>query len=289
MADQLLFNRKVRVTIATPVKGDFATISTDIVEIEDMRAQFKVDKGLGKDPNQCEVIVTNLSPARRAQVQTQGGKFILQAGYESGIRQLFIGDIRTIEHMRDGPNWHTRVTSGDGERAFRFARVNESFKGGIPVSEVVNALAGAMGLGLGNLSLVASSLSGQYVNGFSAFGSAARELTRVLSGQGLSWSVQDGELLVLRDDQDTGVVIPDLSPSTGLIGSPEFGAAEKNKGPVLKFKTLLDGRVKAGGRVKVTSARYSGEVRVTKFTHTGDTAGGDWYTTIEGEPLGGST
>jgi hypothetical protein len=287
MTDQLLFNRKIRVTIATPIKGDFAAVSTNVVEIENLRVQFKVDKGLGKEPNQCEVVVTNLSPERRAQVQTRGGKFILQAGYESGIRQLFIGDIRTLDHLRDGPNWHTKISSGDGERAFRFARVNESFKGGVTVGDVVNVLASALGLGLGNVPLVVDQLSAQYVNGFSAFGSASRELTRVLSGQKLSWSVQDGELLILRDNEDTGRMIPDLSPSSGLIGSPEFGAAEKNKGPVVKFKSLLDGRIKPGGRVKLNSLRYTGEVRVTKLSHSGDTAGGDWYTACEGEPLGG--
>jgi len=91
----------------------------------------------------------------------------------------------------------------------------------------------------------------------------------------------------LRDNEDTGRMIPELSPSSGLIGSPEFGAAEKNKGPVVKFKSLLDGRIKPGGRVKLNSLRYTGEVRVTKLSHSGDTAGGDWYTACEGEPLGG--
>lgn len=284
MAD-LLFNRKVKVTIASPVKEDFKSISVDVLEVEDLRVQFKVDKTTGKEPNTAEVIISNLCSERRANIQKAGGKFILQAGYDSGVGQLFIGDIRNVDHRRDGANWHTFIKSGDGERAFRFARVNETFRAGTSAGDIVLRLATLLGVGTGNASLVAGSLVAQYVNGFTSFGSVAAELERVLTAHGITWSIQDGELQLVRSTDVGALLIPDLSPDTGLIGSPEFGAADKNKGTVIKAKSLIQPRIAPGGRVRLNSERYKGEVKVTKVSHDGDTAGGNWYTSFEGVPL----
>jgi hypothetical protein len=286
MAQILQFDRRVHLTLALPVARSFDTISANVVEIEDLRVEFKVEKSLGKEPNTAEVIVDNLSPARRGQLtQTANGKFILKAGYAEGTAQVFVGDIRQVEHARDGANWRTRITSGDGERAFRFARVNESFRGGTPVVDVVSKLATAMGLASGNVLQAMTGLTVQYVNGYSSFGSVARELTRVLEAHGFSWSIQDGALQVLKDSQHTGVLIPNLTPSSGLIGSPEWNQGDKKKGPFLSARCLLQPRIAPGGLVHLESERYKCDVRVTKVTHTGDTHGQEWYSSFEGKAL----
>lgn len=284
MADNgLLFGRKVRVTVATKVAEDYKSIAADVIEIEDLRVAFKVTKTRGKEPNTAEVTITNLSPTRRASLQVKGVKFILQAGYAgTGIAQLFVGDARTIDHVRDGANWHTVIKSGDGERAFRFARVKESFAPGSPLSDIVNRIASKMGLGLGNLKKQSASISGQYESGYTAFGPTSRELDKVLTAAGYDWSIQDNELLILKPEQVSGIQVPDLGPDSGLIGSLEFGAPEKKGGrPLLKGKCLLRGEMKPGGQVNVRSERHNGPIKLLKIEHTGDTEGGDWYTSFE--------
>ena len=289
MAEILQYDRRIKLLVALPVATSFSEISVNTIEITQMRVQFKVEKSLGKDPNKAEVSISNLSAESRCKLsKTKNGKFILQAGYVQGTGQLFIGDIRQVDHIQDGPSWYTRLTSGDGERSFRFARVKESFKAGTPVADVISKLATASGLATGNLSLALTGLTTQYVNGYTSFGSVARELTRVLNSVGLDWSIQDGELQFLRTDQDVGLLIPDLTPDTGLIGSPEFNYDEKSKGFLLKAKCLLQPRIKPGGRVHITSERYKGDVKVKKVVHTGDTHGQEWYSELEALPIGGT-
>lgn len=281
----LLFKRRARVTFAMPVKQDFKSISADVLEVEGLHIQFTVNKSLGKEPNTASVVVRNLTRDHRARMQQAGGKFMLQGGYDATIAQLFIGDVRSVDNKRDGADWVTTIESGDGERAFNFGRVNESFKGGALGSDVLNKIVGAMGVNLGNMVTAEKILGGRvYSQGYSAYGPAARELDRLLEPVGLSWSIQDGELQILGDKESATLLIPDISAGSGLVGSPEFGVAEKNKGAVIKVKCLLNPRMRPGGKFRLRSARYDGDVRIIKLTHNGDNESGDWYTSVEGEP-----
>lgn len=286
MADDLLFKRLVRVTIATKVAEDYQSVTSDVVEVEDLRVAFKVVKTGKKEPNTAEVTISNLSPTRRASLQQKGVKFILQAGYEgTGIAQIFVGDARTVDHKRNGANWDTVIKSGDGERAYNFARVSESFSAGSPVSDVVNRIAGSLGLGLGNLKSQLAGMTGTYDNGYAAHGPASRELDKVLRAAGYEWSIQDGEIFAHKPEAPGAILVPDLSPETGLIGSPEYGSPDKKtKRAPLKIRCLLNPGIKIGGQVYIRSERHNGPVTVKKIEHTGDTAGGDWYTDFEGQP-----
>lgn len=282
---QLLYQRLASVTVAVPVPKSFSQTGAVALTVTDLRVSFNVKKTSKKEPNKAEVVITNLNSDHRALLQTKGGKFILQAGYAStGTQQLFVGDVRDVAHVREGADWNTTLHSGDGERAYRFARTKQSFKANTAQSDVLNALATEMGVDPGNLGSVTEAAQ-KYANGFSSHGVAQRELDRILSSLGYTWSIQDGAISVLKYGATLQGLVPLWSVDTGLIGSPEFGAAEKNKGPQVKAKHLLDANVRIGGQVKLQSVRFNGAVRVTELTHTGDTFGGDWYTEIEGVPL----
>lgn len=283
---QQLFNRQVECRFAVPVK-DYQTQGQLVLTVTDLRVQFKVHKTSKKEPNKAEIVVTNLNKAHRALLQQQGGKFILLAGYQStGVEQLFVGDIRNVSHVREGADWNTEIHSGDGERAYRWSRINAGYKAGTPVTGVVQDLANALGVDKGNLAIALSALTGiQFSSGYAAHGPVQKELDRILKSQGYTWSIQDGAISVLQNGQTLPGFVPVLGPDTGLVGSPEFGAAEANKGPQLKFKCLLMPKLKPGSQVQLNSARFKGQVRLTEVTHSGDTWGGDWYSECESEPL----
>ncbi len=279
-----LFRRRVSLVISAPVKG-FAENGVLVVEITELRVSFKVKKTSGKTPNTAEVTIVNLNAERRAQLQEKGGKFSLQAGYSNLVQQIFTGDIRDVSHIRNGANWNTLIHSGDGERAYRWSRINETFKAGTLVKDALHSVVKSMGVNKGNVDAVLDTMTAQYVNGIALHGSSQVELDRILRAQGYEWSIQDGALQVLKTEQTTSILIPDIGPDSGLIGSPEFGADEKTKGPKLKAKCLLEPRVHVGGRVHLTSERFNGDVRITELEHTGDTISGEWCTSFEGEPL----
>lgn len=293
MVNDFLFARAYRLTIANQVGSDYKTVTTDVTEIENLRVAFKVVKTGGKEPNTCEVTITNLAESRRKALQKKGVKFILQAGYASaGIGQLFIGDVRTVDNVREGASWNTVLKCGDGERAFAHARVSESFGPGVKIPEVVKTVAKKLGLGLGNLEKQAPAMTGEFVQGYVAHGPASRELDRALAAAGYEWSIQDEQLLVLKRGDSSGVQVPDLSPSSGLVGSPEFGSPEsihkqdkKTGKPLIKVRSLINAKIKIGSQVVLRCARHNGPVLVKKLEHVGDTAGGDWYTNFEAQVL----
>lgn len=288
-----LVDRRCRLTVAVPVStpNDFKNTTTDVIEIAGgvsddrlaagMRIQFKIIKTLKKEPNSCEIIVTNLAPKTRASLQQKGVKVLLEAGYrDTGVFRVFSGDVRTVDHTRNGPDWETVLHLGDGERAWNFARVSESFGPDTSASDVIRKLVDKLGLKSGNVDKRTSQVTKKFGHGFTAHGATAAVLDQVVRSIGLNWSVQDGEFQLLGPDEVLDLPVPEITPTSGLVGSPEMGSPTKKGKPALvKFKALLT-PTKPGSKVKLKSERYDSYVRVESCTFTGDTHGGDWYTEI---------
>lgn len=272
-AGDRLLGRRVRVIMGS-------------VLFEDLHVSFKVKKTSGKEPNECELKVFNLAESTRAGMK-KGTKLILEAGYETTLAQIFAGDARQVDHERDGPNWVTTFKCGDGERAYRWARVNDSFKAGTSRFAVVQRVADQMGLDAREaLATVQQYASDQFAAGFTAWGKASTVLDRLLSGTGLVWSIQDGKLQILPRGgvaKDAAVL---LKFDTGLLGTPTLNTPNNAGEPsTLKALSLLQPNLKPGGKVRIESTSLKGNFRITTVTHSGDVAGGDWQSEIEGTPL----
>lgn len=265
--------------------GRVCSVIVDGVKVDGLRCVFRVSKSLTKDPNTLDLKIYNLSERTRAGMKSKGAPVIVSAGYAENAGVIFSGDTRTIDHGRDGADWVTHVQCGDGERAYQFARFTESFAPGTAVTDVIMAAAKKTGLNLGNL--VATMNTGDrglshFKHGYAAHGRACAELDKLLASVGLTWSIQDGAIQVLKGGAPAQGFATLLSPETGMIGSPDHGTPDKKGKPsVLKVKTLLQPQIRCGGRVEVRSSGVKGQFRVEKVEHTGDTDGGDWYTSIE--------
>ena len=285
----VLFGRRARVSFTLP-SGQFAqggnTITItggDDPKEPGLRITFKITKTSQKEPNAGEITIYNLSPDSRGALGTKGVKVLLEAGYvATGLAQCFIGDARTIDHIREGADWKTIVRLGDGERAFQFARASESFAGGCTVGDVVRYCAGAMGLAMGNVGTEAAKLATKLQHGWVSHGAASSELDRIVRSVGYSYSIQDGQVFVMAPGQALTQAIPDLDSTSGLIGSLQMGTPEKKgKAAALKFRALLMPQAMPGGRIHVKSERYNGVFRTRKVEHSGDTRGGEWYSDFE--------
>ena len=294
MADTL-YGRRCKLTLAVPVStpGDFKSVTTDVVEINGgddpdapgLRVRFKVTKTREKNPNPAEITVTNLSDSRRKSLQTKGVRVMLEAGYVgTGLSRIFAGDARTIDHIREGADWSSLIKCGDGERAFRFARSAESFAPGVKAGDVLRYLGKQLGLDTGNLAREAAKLDAiRFDQGYAVWGPVQTQIDRLLSSLGWTYSIQDGTLQVLkRGEVLEGLLVPEITPATGLIGSPEMGTPEvKGKPALCKFKCLLT-PTRPGALIKLRSDRYDGRLVVKKCEFEGDSSGGPWYTTVEG-------
>jgi hypothetical protein len=265
-------------------------VAVDTLLVDGLRVQFKVVKSLKKEPNSCELTISNLSKATRSTMRKTRAAIILSAGYADTVAQIFSGHARTTDHKRNGPTWETLIQAADGEVQFQANRVSESFGPGTKVADVIAKLAGASGLNPGNV-LEAARAGGfrgnldQFAQGYVAHGKAATELERIFKSAGLEWSVQDGALQVLKPGATSTTKAILLSPTTGLIGSPEHAAPDKKGKPSpLKCKALIQPQFKPGVRVAVQARDVQGEYRIVKVTHTGDTHGPAWYSELEVRP-----
>lgn len=299
MSGERLFRRKATLTIAVPVGGakKLNEYGADVIEVTDLRFTFKVKKNLAKEPNTCEVVVTNMSEQTRASLQDRTLRVTVSAGYEGTESVIFVGDSRHIDSAPEGADWSTKIQCGDGERGYRHGRVSESFRAGVPVTRVLQKIADGMGLDSAQVTGVDGLRGRQYVGGYAAHGRASRELDRILKGYGYEWSIQDGKLQVLAPEESTQESVILLSAETGLVGSPTLNTPSPTQSlnpftnkvethggrPTLKCKSLLQPELRPGRRVDVDSVvGVKGRFVLHEVVHTGDTAGGEWYSELEG-------
>lgn len=263
------WGRRWRVTIGT-------LSSTDI------DITFKAKRTLQPKPGTCEVSLYNLSETHRHEAQEARRALVrIEAGYEDGTWLVFQGDSRKVEIARDGADWITKVTAGDGEHALRTARGSRGFGPDTKLEDVVRYAADAMGVGLGNVSEAIRGaqldrLRDVFPEGTVLRGQVARELTALLRTAGLEWSVQDGVLQVLPRRGALARSVVRLAPESGLVGSPEIG-----KGGVVSARALLSPDLVPGARVQIVSAVVSGVYRIEEAEYSGDTRGQDWYANLQ--------
>ena len=277
-----LFDRRCVVLVGKPPPDNYVLIIPDALKIDGMRTTFKVTKDDKPEPNQVEISIFNLSAASRAKCDEKGVRVVLQAGYGDDVAQIASADVRTVNHLKQGVDWVTKIEAGDGERAIEHARVSGSFRPGTAVKDIVGKTIQALQMDPGNAQQKAQQLAGEFSSGYVQHAKASTELSRLLEPAGWSWSVQDGRIELLGPGEVLGELAPLFSPSTGLVGVPEMGSpGAKGEHPVLKCRSLLQPRLRPGQRFKLESASRSGTFVAKKVTHSGDTFGNDWYTDVE--------
>lgn len=276
-----LFDRAVTITIARPIQGEFFREQPNAILIRDLRVQFTVEKQLSSDPNNATVIITNLAQQTIGELQRRPLIIRVDAGYANDPKRLFQGDLRRATSKREDTDWNTELEVGDGERAYRFARVNRSYKPGTKEVDIIREAASAMGTTLRSGSLDLETFSREFATGTVMQGSARRELDRITGRSGTNWSIQNGELQVLNQTQTVGRAIL-MTARTGVLGSPEFGTPKNTKEtPLLTVRSLLRPEINPGSLVRVETRTINGTFRVQKVTHSGDSRGDDWSTECE--------
>ena len=294
----LLFKRGVRLTVYQPKSStagfigqnpQFFTPQPNGIVIQNLRVQFKIEKSLEKTPNTCEITITNCSAQTRTFLNTKPLTVQLDAGYGDELRYVIAGDVRHAYSKKDGGDWETVLQIAEGDRAYRYARVSRSYTKGTNVITAVREAAASMGLQLTPDVLASQDLQAQFATGRTLQGATRDELTRLLAPYGYHWSIQGGQLQVLKDQNAAPGTAFSISQSTGLLDSPEYSTPEKpGKTPALKTKTLLYPELIAGATISVDSLAVSGLFRIAKLTHTGDTHGDDWCTECESTPVSGA-
>lgn len=250
--------------------------------------EFRVDRSLKPESNKADFSVFNLSPDNRKYLQSRDGGVIVEfrAGFanEPQLPLIFLGQLREVTTVRDGADWTTQISSGDGDKE-RKHPVAFSLGPGTSFENAVRKQVTEMGLRSTNLTKDISQgkfgdASKELVEGFTSFGFGGPELDRLLDSAGFEGSVQNGELQVLPKGAALNKSTVTLNESTGLVGSPELG----DKGSV-KARSLLNAEIVPGRLVHVVSTNVDGFFRCERVVYSGQIAGNDWYCDIEAAPV----
>lgn len=291
-----LFNRVVNVTVARQPKqntfvGSNPTYFDSVgngIEITGLRVQLSVKKSLGKEPNVATVTITNCSKSTRSEIQQSKPLYaFLAAGHDGVARHLFAGNVTYGRSLRKGTDWETKLQIADGGRAFAHSRMSHSYRKPVYALQVLQDAAAAMGLKLPPEVEQSPEMRQALASGFSAHGPTRDVLTRLLAPYGFGWSIQNGVLQVLADDQVVPGTAILIDQQAGLIGTPELTVPNKPGAPSdLKFQTLIYPEIQPGGMVEMDSLSISGIFKVQDVEHKGDTAGQSWYTEVTATPIG---
>lgn len=281
-----LFNRKVSLTLARPLTGEYFKTGGNAIVVSDLRVSFSIKKSLHEKPNDCTITVFNLSESTRTEFAKKPLQVQLDAGYDGQMSRIFIGDMHFGNSNLDNVDWVTKLQVADGHRAFQYATISRSYKGGVSLKQAVTDTAQSMGVRIPNSLDDFKEMAHQYSNGLSLTGPSQRQMTKLLKAKSMSWSMQDGQLQVLREGgvrQDQAIVV---SQETGMVGTPDFGPPKKpGESPRLSVKMLLYPGLIPGGKVKMDTLSIKGLFRLEQVTHSGDTHGTDWFSSFEAKPL----
>lgn len=243
------------------------------LSIRNLRMTFDIVKSSDDKSNTAKIEVYNLSPEHQSQIIKEWNDIKLMAGYKGNERLIFQGQIRTAIPRVSGTDRIVTIECGDGDREILKGFINRTLEAGSTADDVVNECQKAM------FDVKASykdNLLKMYSRGRVLSGRASDILTEQCKSDDAQWSIQDGQLVLLKG----GNVIPNaawlISQDTGMLGSPE----PTTDG--VKVKTLLNPAYMIGGVAKVDSLIFGGAIRIEKLIHRGDTHEGEWASELEG-------
>jgi len=246
---------------------------------------FKVTKTTAREPNKAEILIRNLNPRHRNQIdQMATVQVILVAGYRDVHETIFSGDVSEAWSYWEGTEVLTRIAGSDGGNTYRNSRISQTFAPGTRVATVLRAAINSLGIGTGNLSdyestLRLSSAGDNYPSGTTLHGPAREQVDRIVRSCGLRWSIQNGNFQLRVPGQPTFRTALVLKPTTGLISNPS-----RDKDGKVSAQTLLIPGALPGRSVFLSTRELSGQYHIKKVEYSGDTSSTDWYCNLELEP-----
>lgn len=279
--------RKARVTF----NNGALIVNPGGMNLHEMKIEFNVSKGLESSQNTASISIWNLKEAHRNAVGKELDDVVLEAGYlppEGGgnVGIIFSGQMRDVEHKRDGPDIITTISCGDGDKAFRRATISKTFPAGTKVETVVEEIFKQMeaeGLKRGEWKFPDD--MPPFKRPYSMCGSCAREMDRLGRSRGFYWSSQNGVMEIVPGDGTIGGVVL-ISPQSGMVDTPTI----TDNG--VKVSALLNPEIRPGRRVRIESDvlemnAEGGVYRVSQCTFRGSNRDGDFIVEIHGEAVKG--
>lgn len=292
----MLYDREIKIDIK--LAEPFPSLAyRGNLKIENLRIQFSVLKTIAQSTNTCTVRVYNLSPSNRDQLGNTSNEVNLFAGYKrnGGSQLLFKGNNSELQTAYTGNDVITELQCADGEKILTDTIVQVSFVANTLVRTIIESIASQISI---DTVFFADSESLVYAQGFSASDLAGRVLTDLCNKINLRWTIQNGNLYILKTSKGSEKLPHDVNKNTGMIGSPDqyldksyylYNELPKNIDPKLgyKIKTLLRPEILPSDNIRLKSERLKldGLFYVISARHSGDNFDNEFNSVFEVVPV----
>lgn len=255
-----------------------------VVEIMTANMKFTLDKYTMEGtipfdddalPNESELKVWNLAQTTINNIK-RNAVLMVNAGYKGDVGLILHGRISAVRTYWEGVDKITTIKVLDSEDLSKREVTEIAFAKNTLASAIIKQMAGYIGLPVAQMQL---NHDYRYQDGYTAKGKVTDIITDVCKDCGTSVYINKSRLYVrsIRSGADT---VFDLSPDTGLIGSPEYFEDNGYKG--YKVQAQLQRRITTGSVLNLKSREWSGKLHVRSGTHTFSNTG-DFAT--EGEAI----
>lgn len=268
-----LFDRTASVTITG--NGEARTIT-------DLRIMFSARKSRGGTPNMLTVQIYNPNASTRQAALDTSATVELSAGYAGENILVSRAEIDFAIVDRVPPDIVLDIEAQEGLRKLRETTISVSHASGSSVQTVLDEIVGRLGI---DVRPIEADLSAALRGGFAHVGKASRALDDLMARVRGSWSIQNGELLILpKTGQVQSGEVFVLSPQSGLVASPvpveeQTSSDRQDTEPRIGYRvtSLLNASIEPGDVVEIQAQDVEGFFAVDEVTHRGDTRGQEWY------------
>lgn len=284
-----LINVKIQVANPPPSLTYRGTL-----DVSNLRIAFSVYKSESWSTNNANVRIWNLSADKRNQLNNYGNEVKVFAGYrqETGAQLLFTGNCQVTTNIFSEPDIITVFDCGDGEKSLNLILASASFGSNTPVRTVIQYYADLLGLEIQEFT---STDNLSYAQGHKYSGIAKNGLDIACKALGLTWSVQNNNLVILKINEGSSKPPIEINSDNGMIGTPQrytdrrqylYRALPSQGGqpkPGWKVRCLLRPDIIPGDRIRLRSSKVDidGVFYVISIKHEGDNYGPQFESLLE--------
>lgn len=266
-------------------------------DVSELRCTFEISKSISALGEQSTVSIYNLSPDDENKLIKAGQRIILEAGYNGDqYGKIFEGNIiQPIRSKENGTDYKLTLVSMDSDRFVAYGLIGVSLTAQETARNAIKACISRAGELTGNnFGMQEGTITEPNINyprGKVMFGAPTQYLNQIAKSMNASYYNEDGTVNIISPKELADNQIFDLSPDTGLIGTP----TQNENG--ITCSCLLNPRMRINSLFRIDNSRVSnmkysmgqairpldssGIYRVIKITHLGDSRGDTWETKVD--------
>jgi hypothetical protein len=261
-------NRVAKVTFT----NDNITLS------ENYNLEFSITRSTKKKENVGNVTLFNL--VDKDSLGYTGGKILVECGYEE-LFGIHYGDVLSVQTTRTDTNYTTRFTSIENYLG-NLEKVSINLSRKSKLTDIFDTIASDSGLSIGYISRDLTNV--RMDNGYTNYDSAGSVLDQLALEYNFDWSCQDGNIYIIRENDQPTITASSFDYSSGLLEDPYIEISQDVHGasvPTWTIKTLLTPSLRINNYVDINSNTLNGRKKIYRITHTGNLNGDSWFSIIK--------